>query len=77
MGEEMAESQSVEITKVMNNQGALEAEYARLVTERATLKGISNKKKLQDIKEEILVSYLNRLTVCRESPRTSRRAPSG
>lgn len=46
MGEEMAESQSVEITKVMNNQGALEAEYARLVTERATLKGISNKKKL-------------------------------
>ena len=46
MGEEMAESQSVEITKVMDNQRNLETEYANLVTKRANLKGINNKAKL-------------------------------
>lgn len=56
MGEEMAEMMSEEITKVMDEQRDLETEYADLVTQRGQLKGISNKHKLQQTKEDILVS---------------------
>lgn len=56
MGDEMAEMMSQEITRVMEQQRHLEKEYARLVTLRSELKGLSNKHKLQDIRQEILVS---------------------
>lgn len=46
MGEEMAEMQSEEISKVMDEQRSLEEEYASLVEARGQLKGISNKHKL-------------------------------
>lgn len=42
----------------MEQQRHLEKEYARLVTLRSELKGLSNKHKLQDIRLEILVSRL-------------------
>jgi IQ domain-containing protein G len=54
MGDEMAEMMSQEITRVMEQQRHLEKEYARLVTLRSELKGLSNKHKLQDIRQEIL-----------------------
>jgi len=47
MGDEMAESMSDEITKVMDQQSGLESDYANLVTLRGQLKGISNKHKLE------------------------------
>jgi len=56
MGEEMAEMMSEEITKVMEEQRDLETEYADLVVQRGELKGISNKHKLAQTKEDILVS---------------------
>lgn len=56
MGEEMAESMSEEITKVMDEQREMEQKYARLITERGELKGISNKQKLHETKTSILVS---------------------
>lgn len=46
MGDEMAESMSDEITKVMDQQSNLETNYADLVTLRGKLTGISNKHKL-------------------------------
>ena len=55
-GEEMAEMMSEEITKVMDEQRELEIEYARLVQQRDQLKGISNKQKLLETKEGIMVS---------------------
>jgi len=55
MGDEMAEMMSQEITRVMEQQRTLEKEYARLVTLRSELKGLSNKHKLQEIRGEILV----------------------
>jgi len=45
MGEEMAEMMSEEITKVMDEQRDMEQNYARLITERSNLQGISNKHK--------------------------------
>lgn len=57
MGEEMAEMMSEEITKVMDEQRDMEQTYARLITTRGQLKGISNKKELHDTKQSILVSY--------------------
>ena len=57
MGEEMAEMMSEEITKVMDEQRDMEQTYARLITERGELKGISNKHKLHETKQSILVSY--------------------
>lgn len=54
MGDEMAEMMSQEITRVMEQQRHLEKEYARLVTLRSDLKGLSNKHKLQEIRGEIL-----------------------
>jgi hypothetical protein len=59
MGEEMAESMSEEITKAMDGQRDLETEYADLVTNRGQLKGISNKHKLKQTKQDILVSSNN------------------
>jgi hypothetical protein len=56
MGEEMTEMMSQEITRVMDQQSKLEKEYARLVTLRSELKGLSNKHKLEDVRTEILVS---------------------
>lgn len=56
MGEEMAEMMSEEITKVMDEQRNLEKTYAKLITERGELKGISNKHKLHQTKQQILVS---------------------
>ena len=56
IGEEMAEMMSEEITKVMDEQRELEMEYARLVQQREQLKGISNKQKLSETKDEIMVS---------------------
>lgn len=50
MGEEMAEMMSEEITKVMDEQKLIEQRYARLITERGELKGISNKHKLHETK---------------------------
>jgi ribonucleotide reductase beta subunit family protein with ferritin-like domain len=57
MGEEMAEMMSEEITKVMDEQRDLEKNYAKLITERGELKGISNKHKLHQTKQQILVSF--------------------
>ena len=51
----MAEMMSEEITKVMDEQRDLEIEYARLVQQRDQLKGISNKQKLLETKEGIMV----------------------
>lgn len=56
MGEEMTEMMSQEITRVMDQQSKLEKEYARLVTLRSELKGLSNKHRLEDVRDEILVS---------------------
>ena len=56
MGEEMAEMMSEEITKVMDEQRDMEQTYARLITERGELKGISNKHKLHDTIQQIQVS---------------------
>jgi hypothetical protein len=56
MGEEMAESMSEEITKAMNGQKDLETDYANLVTLRGQLKGISNKHKLKQTKQDIQVT---------------------
>lgn len=65
MGEEMAEMMSEEITKVMDEQRDLEQKYAGLITSRGELKGISNKHKLHETKNQILVSqplcYSNKL----------------
>ena len=47
---------SEEITKVMDEQRDLELEYAQLVQMRDQLKGISNKQKLLETKEGIMVS---------------------
>ena len=52
----MAEMMSEEITKVMDEQRDLEIEYAELVQQRDQLKGISNKMKLLETKEGIMVS---------------------
>jgi outer membrane murein-binding lipoprotein Lpp len=54
MGDEMAEMMSQEITRVMEQQRKLERDYASLVTQRSELKGLSNKYKLIEIKNEIL-----------------------
>jgi ribonucleotide reductase beta subunit family protein with ferritin-like domain len=51
MGEEMAEMMSEEITKVMDEQREIEQRYAKLITERGELKGISNKLKLYETKQ--------------------------
>ncbi len=40
----------------MDEQSKLEKEYAKLVTLRAELKGLSNKHKLEDVRHDILVS---------------------
>lgn len=56
MGEEMAEMMSEEITKVMDEQRNMEQRYAQLITQRGQLKGISNKHKLRETKEQINVS---------------------
>ena len=58
MGEEMAEIMSEEITKVMDEQRHMEHEYARLISERGTLQGISNKHKLHETINQIQVSTL-------------------
>lgn len=60
MGEEMAEMMSEEITKVMDEQRDMETTYARLITERGTLKGISNKGRLLENSNQITVSFPNR-----------------
>ena len=51
----MTEMMSEEITRVMNEQRDLEKKYASLVKERGELKGLINKHKLEEVKEEILV----------------------
>ena len=56
MGDEMAEMQSEEITKVMEEQRNIEFEYARLVQQRDQLKGITNKHRLEETKHDIMVS---------------------
>ena len=56
VGEEMAESMSEEITKVMDEQRQIEMEYARLVQQRDQLKGITNKHRLEETKADIMVS---------------------
>lgn len=53
VGEEMAEMMSDEITKVMDEQRSIEMEYARLVQQRDQLKGITNKHRLEETKNEI------------------------
>ena len=67
MGEEMAEMMSDEITKVMGEQKDMEQTYARLITERGQLKGISNKQRLHDTMNQITVSIspMSDLRVCR------------
>jgi DNA replication protein DnaD len=57
MGEEMAEMMSEEITKIMDQQRDMEQNYARLITERGTLKGISNKAKYHETINQITVSF--------------------
>ena len=51
----MAEMMSDEITKVMDEQRGIEMEYARLVEQRDQLKGITNKHRLEETKDEIMV----------------------
>ena len=53
MGSEMSEMMSEEISRVMNEQRSLEKKYARLGQQRAQLKGLKNKQKLQEVIEEI------------------------
>ena len=55
VGEEMAEMMSDEITKVMDEQRGIEMEYARLVEQRDQLKGITNKHRLEETKDDIMV----------------------
>ena len=65
VGEEMAEMMSDEITKVMDEQRGIEMEYARLVEQRDQLKGITNKHRLEETKDEIInepSSIFNRLS---------------
>lgn len=78
MGEEMAEMMSEDITRVMDEQREMEQKYAQLVTERGQLKGISNKHKLYETKQQILVSRVSSyqavmkfklLTIFRTSPK--------
>lgn len=45
---------SDEITKVMDEQRGIEIEYARLVEQREQLKGITNKRQLEETKQEIV-----------------------
>ena len=59
VGEEMAESMSEEITKVMDEQRQIEMEYARLVQQRDQLKGITNKHRLEETKADIMVSFFD------------------
>jgi hypothetical protein len=73
MGEEMAEMMSEEITKVMDEQREMEQTYARLITERGELKGISNKHKLHETKNQILVSVT---CIFRPSRKTSKSRPA-
>jgi|LauGreDrversion4_2_1035121.scaffolds.fasta_scaffold434928_1 hypothetical protein len=70
MGDEMAEMMSQEITRVMEQQRHLEKEYARLVTMRSELKGLFNKQKVQDIRQEILVNNILVLILYRKSPKS-------
>ena len=63
VGEEMAESMSEEITKVMDEQRQIEMEYARLVQQRDQLKGITNKHRLEETKADIMVRFLFVLSV--------------
>ncbi len=53
MGTEMSEMMSEEISRVMTEQRNLEKKYARLGQQRAQLKGLKNKDKLQEVIEEI------------------------
>ena len=59
----MAEMMSEEITKVMDEQRNLEVEYARLVQQRDQLKGINNKQKLLETKEQIMVSHHSQISL--------------
>lgn len=54
MGGEQAEMMSDEITKVMDEQRSIELEYGRLVEQRDQLKGITNKRQLEETKQEIV-----------------------
>ena len=63
MGEEMTEMMSEEITKIMDEQRNMEQRYAHLITQRGELKGISNKHRLRETKEEIAVRNIQMLTV--------------
>ena len=53
-GEEMAEMMSDEVTKIMDEQRGIEQEYARLVAQRDQLKGITNKHRLEETKNQIM-----------------------
>ena len=53
MGDEMNEQMTEEITKAMDEQRALEQQYAALVTRRGELKGLSHKEELAQTKEQI------------------------
>ena len=53
MGEEMTEMKSEEITRVMQQQWDLEKNYENLVKLRGELKGLSNKHRLEEVKNEI------------------------
>ena len=64
VGEEMAEMMSDEITKVMDEQRGIEMEYARLVEQRDQLKGITNKHRLEETKDEIMVRTSTHFCLC-------------
>ena len=64
VGEEMAEMMSDEITKVMDEQRGIEMEYARLVEQRDQLKGITNKHRLEETKDEIMVRTSSHFCLC-------------
>ena len=59
MGEEMADMMSDEITKVIDEQHSIEMDYAQLVEQRDQLKGITNKHRLEETKEDIMVSVVS------------------
>ena len=64
MGEEMADMMSEEITKVMDEQHQIELEYAQLVEQRDQLKGITNKHRLEETKDEIMVRTSTHFCLC-------------
>jgi hypothetical protein len=53
----MNEMLGEEINRIMREQRALEETYAKLITQRSELKGLSNKRKLTETQTQIRVIF--------------------